>query len=205
MTMLRLALVLLLLLAGCAAVQPISDAERKKIAGVTINGTVAKPPVMSYLGPGGAGGLMFGAIGGALAAPSIEQSRKSFQEYVDRNGISIEKIVLEEMSAAIRSSGKFPLAASPAAGGAVIDISIVQYGFSIPHGFSSKLVPTLFIRCDMKDAAGRVIWTSSDRVLPLGNPVEAVEPAAIQSDPRAMEGSWRAAAKHIAMAIVAGY
>ena len=192
-----------LLLAGCAAVQPISEAERKKISSVTINGAVSKPPVMSYLG--GIGGLMFGAVGAAIAAPSMEDSRKSFQVYVEKSGISIEKIVLEETTAAIQRSGKFPLAAASRPGGAVIDISIVQYGFSIPHGFTSKLVPTLFVRCDMKDAAGKVVWSSSERVLTLGNPVEGVEPEVFQSNPKAMEASWRAAAKHIAATIAAGY
>jgi len=190
-------------LAGCAAVQPISDVERKKIASVTINPAVIKPPAMSYLGS--AGGLMFGAIGAAIAAPSMEESRKGNQAYVEANGIFIEKIVLEEMTAAIQRSGKFPLGASPQPDGAVIDISIVQYGFSIPHGFTSKLVPTLFVRCDMKNAAGKVVWSSSERVMTLGNPVEAVEPEVFRSDPKAMEVSWRAAAKHIATAIANGY
>jgi hypothetical protein len=194
---------LALLLAACAAVQPVSDAERKKISSVAVSEKVAKPPAMSYLGS--MGGLMFGAAGAAAAAPSMEDGRQSAQAYVEKNGISIEKIVFEEMSAAIQRSGKFPLAARPQPGGAVIDISIVQYGFSIPHGFSSKLVPTLFIRCDMKDASGRVVWTSSEATRPLGNPVEGIEPEVFRSDPKAMEAAWRAAAQHIAAAIVSGY
>lgn len=198
-------IVLILLLSGCAAVQPISDAERRKVSSVTLSEAVAKPPAIYYLGPGGAAGLMFGAIGGALSASSIEESRRSFQTHVDKHGIAIEKIVLEELSGSMQRSGKFPLAARPEPGGAVIHVTILQYGFSIPHGFSSKLVPILFVRCDMKDASGRVIWTSSEATRPLGNPVEAAEPAAIQSDPKAMEGSWRAAARHIAAAIAGGY
>jgi len=197
------AVLLALLLAGCAAVQPISDVERKKITNVVVSETVTKPPAMSYLGS--IGGLMFGAVGAAATGPTMEDGRKAAQAFVEKNGISIEKIVLEEMTAAIRRSGKFPLADQPKAGGAVINIAIVQYGFSIPHGFSSKLVPTLFVRCDMKDTAGKLVWSSSERVLTLGNPVEGVEPEVFRSNPKAMEASWRAAAKHIAGAIAAGY
>ena len=204
--MLRFASVFIaLLLASCAAVQPISDADRRKLAGVTIDAAVAKPPAMFYLGPGGATGLMFGAIGGALSASSIEESRKAFQVYVDKNGISIEKIVLDEVSTALRRSGKFPLADAPQPGSALVTVSIVQYGFSIPHGFSSKLVPILGVRCELKDASGKLLWSAQEHTRPLGNPVEPAEPDSIRNDPKAMEGSWRAAAKHIAAAIADGY
>jgi hypothetical protein len=193
------------LIGGCAATQTISDQDRKQVSSVTISGGVANPPSMFYLGPGGAAGLMFGAIGGAIASSSIEDSRKAFQAYVDKNGISIEKIVLEEVSMAIRQSGKFPLADKPQDGGAVITVSIVQYGFSIPNGFSSKLVPILGVRCEMKGATGKVLWSAQEHTRPLGNPVEPAEPEAIRNDPKAMEASWRAAAKHIAAAVVNGY
>jgi hypothetical protein len=196
---------LAILVAGCAATQTVSDPNRKQVSSVTISGSVAKPPSMFYLGPGGASGLMFGAIGGALAAQSIEDSRKTFQEHVDKNGISIEKIVLEEVSTAIRQSGKFRLADSPQNGGAVISVSIFQYGFSIPNGFSSRLVPIVGVRCEMKDASGRVLWSSQERTHPLGNPVEPIDPEVIRNDPKVLESSWRAAAKYVAAAIVNGF
>jgi hypothetical protein len=195
----------LLALAGCASVQPISDTDRKAVVAVAIAPQVAKPPAMYYLGPGGAAGLMFGAIGGAMAAGSIEESRKSFQQFVDRNGISIEGIVLDEVSAAVKRSRKFPLVDAPQPGAATLLVSIYQYGFSIPNGFSSKLVPILALRCELKDAAGKLVWSADDRLLTLGNPVEPSEPDAIRNDPRAMEASWRAAARHLAAAIVARY
>ena len=202
--MIRLAIAFFaLLLVGCVAVQPISDAERRKVSSVVINEQLSKVPTIYYLG--GMGGLMFGAVGAAAGAQSMEDSRKSFQAFVEKSGISIDRIVLEEMTAAIQRSGKFPLAARPEPGGAAIDIFIAQYGFSIPHGFSSKLVPIVSIRCEMKDAAGKVIWSARDFTTTLGNPVEAVEPEAIRNDPKVMEAAWRAAAKHLAAAIVSGY
>ena len=196
---------LALVLAGCASVQPIAEADRRNIANVTIDRNVPKPATIFYLGPGGSAGLMFGAIGGALSASSIEESRKSFQAYVDKNGVSIERIVLEEIEAALRRSGKIPLADQPRPGSAAIGVSIVQYGFSIPHGFSSKLVPILGVRCEMKDASGKVLWSAQEHTRPLGNPVEPAEPEAIRNDPKAMEGAWRAAARHIAAQIAQGY
>lgn len=198
-------MLLLVWLSGCASVQPISDADRKAVAAVFIGREVAKPPAIYYLGPGGATGLLFGAIGGALSASSIEESRKSFQAYAERNAIAIEKIVYEEISAAAKASGKFPLVDSPRPGAATLVVTVFQYGFSIPNGFSSKLVPILGLRCELKDAAGKLVWSADDRLLTLGNPVEPAEPESIRNDPKAMEASWRAAAKHLAAAIVAQY
>src|SRR5258708_33225920 len=116
-----------LLAGGCASVQPISDADRRKVASVTINPNVSKPQEMSYLGPGGSAGLMFGALGAIIAAPALESSRRSFQDYVVKNGISIERIVLEEVEAAMRRSGRLPLTSSPEPRGAVIHVCILQY------------------------------------------------------------------------------
>jgi hypothetical protein len=197
--------VIISLLAGCAELQPISDANRKKVSSVGIHPQVAKPPQMYYLGPSGAGFLFFGAIGGALGAGTIEESRKSFQSYVEKNGISIEKIAATEVEAAFRRAGKLPLTDKPGPDSAVLIVSIQQYGFSIPNGFSSLLVPILHLRCEVKDAGGNLLWTANDRLLTLGNPVEGLPPEKIQNDPVAMEGAWRAAARHLAASIAKSY
>ena len=199
------ALLALLALGGCASVQPISDADRKAITSVTINPSVTKAPDIYYFGPGMTAGLMFGAVGAIIAAPAMERSRKSFQEYTDKHGISLERIVLEEVEGALRRAGRMPLAAQPGPGAAVLHVAIPQWGFSVPHGFSGMLVPVLQIRCELKDAQGKLVWSSSERVLPLGNPVEPLSPDAVRNDPKAMEAAWRGAARHIAAEIAKNY
>jgi hypothetical protein len=67
------------------------------------------------------------------------------------------------------------------------------------------LVPVLYIRCELKDADGKLVWSASERVLPLGNPVEPLSPEAVRSDPKAMEAAWRGAARHIAAEIAKSY
>ena len=190
---------------GCATTQLVSDPARNRISVVTINDAVTKPPAIYYLGPGGAVGLMFGAIGGALAAPGIEKDRMTFQQFVEKTGVSIENIARQEIEAAIRQSGKLAVADKPQPGAGTVRISVFQYGFSIPHGFSSMLVPILGIQCEVADASGKVLWSARDRLLTLGNPVEPVTPEAIRDDPKVMEKSWRAAARHIAASLVKEY
>lgn len=191
-------LVLYALLAGCGTTSLVSDPARKSITAVTVDATVAKPPQMFYLGPGDGGGLMFGAIGGALAAGPIERGRVAFQAFIEQKGISIEKLIREEVEAAVRSSGK--LAVAP--GGGTLKISIIQYGFGVPHLGSSYVVPTVGFQCDIIDAGGKLVWSASERLLTLGNPVEPVKPEAMRDDPALIERTWRAAAKYLAANIL---
>ena len=99
--LLTLAVLAALSFAGCAAVQPISDAERGKIASVTINATVTKPPAASYLGS--MGGLMFGAAGAGSLAGSLALGLTS-----DANGVS-------GLTNATLAAGSVTVTTSPAA------------------------------------------------------------------------------------------
>jgi hypothetical protein len=196
-------LLLAVLASGCApAPQRMSAADRKTIQVVNINGDVAKPPAPFYLGPGGGVGLMFGAIGAIVTEPGREDGRTSLRNFVEKNGVSIERVVLEEFDAALRRSGKLLVADKAEPGAPTIKITIRQYGLSIPNGFSSKLVPILSVLCEMTDASGKVVWSAGDRVLPLGNPVEGLPAEEIRDDAKAIERAWRAVAKYISESIV---
>jgi len=191
------------LVSGCGLTpQQMSEADRKAIRLASINGNVAKPPAPSYLGPGGAAGLAFGALGAVATEPGRAAGRNSLREFVETNGVSIERIVLEEFSAALRGSGKLRVTDNTGPGVATINITIRQYGLSIPNGFSSKLVPNLFLVCEMVDDSGKTVWRASDRVSPLGNPVEGLPAEEIRNHAKAIENAWRAAARHISGNIV---
>ena len=191
-------LLLFIWLAGCApAPQRMADTDRKSIQSVSINEAVVMPPVPFYLGPGGAFGLMFGAIGALATESGRADGRAALVEFAKKNGISIERIVLEEFTLALRASGKVGVVGNGTPGAPSIQINIRQYGLSIPNGFSSNLVPILFVVGSMTDSTGKTVWSASDRVSPLGNPVEGVKPESIQSDPKVLETIWRAAARHV--------
>ncbi|RJF95342.1 hypothetical protein [Noviherbaspirillum saxi] len=196
---------LIILLSGCASTQPIATSDRSNVKAVTLSKDVPVPSKMSYLGPGGATGLAFGAIEAAIAAPGIEKSRESFQEQTTETGVSINRIVYEEALAQIRQSGKFPLKDETEPGGATIYVSVLNYGFSIPHGFSSRLVPILGVRYEMRDPSGRILWSATERVMPLGNPVEPIDVDEIKRNAATREAAWRAAAKALAAKLVANY
>jgi len=153
----------LLLAAGCAGTTPhVADPARKSVTMVSVGRTVTKPPEMFYLGPGNVG-LLFGAIGGAASAPGIADERKAFQSHVEKHGISIEAIARDELDQAIRKSGKLAVADQPVAGGATMVVSVLQYGFGVPNLFSSNVVPVVYLKCELIDAAGKVLWSARDR------------------------------------------
>ena len=196
----------LFFLGGCASTQPITSSDRASVTSVTVNKTVPIPPTMYYLGPGGAWGLAFGVVGAIVSEPARENAQKAFQSNAAASGTTtIDQIVYEEVMDSIRQSNKFPLKDDAAPGGATIQINVLQYGFSIPQGFSSKLVPILKIQCTLTDASGRVLWSATDQTMPLGNPVEGVPADEMRKDAAKREASWRAAAKALAAKIVATY
>lgn len=209
-------LALLILLSGCMTV-PLSDEARKKINVVRINSNVQKSPDMYYMGPGTSILLAGGAVGGAMAGAILAEPKKAIQYYAQQNGISIEKIVFEEISAAFRKSGKVKveevkaplpepgkakLADAAGAGDATVNIFVTAWGFSVPNGFSSYLVPIVSVMCVIVDDEGKIVWRATDVVLPLRNPVAPMSLAAIRDNPRHIEDAWRGASRQIARNIV---
>ncbi|MBI2769089.1 MAG: hypothetical protein HYX47_05680 [Burkholderiales bacterium] len=211
----RLFLVLAVaVLAGCATPPPKTalTGPKQQVSKVYLNEFVSVPVRMYYMGPGGANFMLFGALGvipgaiaGAVAAPGLERSRAEFQYRSITEGTQIETIVLEEMRAVFAASGKLTLVPQSEAGGAMLTVSVNQYGFSIPNGFSSKLVPILDAEAHIKDGNGAIVWSDRQRSTPLTSPVEAKDAAAIQQDAAAREAAWREAARALARRMVATY
>ena len=191
-------------LSGCASIQKMSLEDRQRLQTISVNPVVEKAPEMYYLGPGSGFGMMFGAIGGAITAAASIAPGKALREFAERNNIFIDKIVFEEVNNALHQSGKFAIAESATESSAILNISVYVYGFSIPHGFSSNLVPVVSIRCTLVDKSGKTIWRANDRVLPLGNPAEAVSQDDIKKNPRLIEDGWRIASRFIIETMVKG-
>lgn len=190
------------LLTGCASTQSLSEQDKKRIEVVTVNSKVERPKDMYYFGPGASIGLLFGAVGGAIAGASNIAPGNQMLAFAERNGVHIEDIVLQEFDAELRESGKLKISDSVGANGATINLSVLQFGFSVPNGFSSKLVPVVAFKGEMVDAGGKVIWSAKDSVMPLGNPVEGEPADVLRENPKDIEAAWRAAVRHIARNMV---
>lgn len=195
-------IILSALMTGCASTQQMSDQDKKRIEVVKLNSEVARPKDMYYFGPGASIGFAFGAIGGAIAAASQIGPGQEMLAFAEQNDVRIERIVSQEFDRALRQSGKLQISDTAGANSATINLSVIMFGFSVPNGFSSKLVPVVSFRGEMVDAAGKVIWSAYDGVHVLGNPVDSVSADELRANPKAIDAAWRAAVKHIASNMV---
>lgn len=199
---LLLVVVFLTLLSGCASTPALDPALKQRLDVVSLNPTVDTPKDMYYLGPGSGFGMMFGAIGGLITAEANVSPGQRLQNFAVANGIHIDEIVKDEAAKAFRDSDKLNLTDSAGGNGSSLKITITMYGFSIPTGFSSDLVPILNIKCALYDANGKVVWSANDSTQPLGNPVDGRTPEEMRANPRLIEDMWRGAARSIMANIV---
>jgi len=186
----------LALAAGCVTTQPLSDADRAKVKSVKIKIQGHVP--MYYMGPGTSILLSAGAVGGAVAGAASAEPKKDLQIFAESHGIFIDQIVAEALSSELRAAGKLTLVDAQAPADATLNVTITQWGFSVPHGFSSQLVPVLGLYCQMDDDGGKRLWRATGSVLPLGNPVEPQSLESMREDPNRIANAWRGAAKRAA-------
>jgi hypothetical protein len=193
-----------LIMGGCAATQKLSDEDRARFKSAKISATVEKAPQAFLLAPSGANiGLMFGAIGGVAAAGTIHDAQTAFAAYLDQNSISVETIVREEIEAVLRESGKLAIASAADAAAPVIKIAVPQYGFGVTHLLASKVVPVLWIKCDMVDSSGKLLWSANERMLPsIASPMEPTTWEELRANPKEIEAQWRKASRYLGKKIV---
>jgi len=127
-----------------------------------------------------------------------ESAGNALRNLAETNGIFIEKIAFQEIDAALRLSSKLKVSDSGEATEAIINVTVIQYGFSVPNLFTTNLVPVVTIECEMVDAAGKVIWRERDSVLTLRNPAASMSLQTMRDDPKRIEIAWRLASKRIA-------
>jgi hypothetical protein len=183
---------------GCASTRSITAENKQKIRSVKVNQSVNKTPDMFYLGPKMAVSAGFLGVLGVLAANNPNKSEADLLlGFAEENSIYIDKIVYEEVSKAARQVGKFEIIESASHDVATLNIGIYLYGFSVPHGFSSELVPILAIECNLVDPSGQVVWLDREQVLSLGNPSNSFSLKDIEDNPKLIDAMWRVSAKTI--------
>lgn len=199
------AMVVVMVLCGCASTQRLSDTDRTRAKTVTLSADVKKGSLF-LLAPSGANiGLMFGAVGGAAASGSIADGQTAFEAFLKANALAIEPIVREEFEKALRASGKVTIAtpAQENAGLPVISLSVPQYGFGVTHLLSSKVVPVVQLKADMTDSSGKLLWSESERMLPsIASPMESTTWEQLRANPKLIEEDWRKASRYLAKKMV---
>ncbi|WP_172201025.1 hypothetical protein [Niveibacterium sp. COAC-50] len=168
---------------------------------IFVDRELAKPKPMYYFGPGGGAALMFGALGAAAVEKAMTPAQ-AIQRHAEDNGVFIERIVLEALLAELKKSGRGVVTEGALSVDSMFKLEIQLYGFSIPHGFSSKLVPVLSVSCAVFGKNGDRVATRRGYVGPLGNPADGVDEAELK-DPAVIERLWTIAAQAAVQKIMA--
>jgi|GEM_PF-4052268 len=200
-----LILAMVLALPSCATNQKITAADKEKIGEISIAETVIKSDSFYYYGPASTVGMMFGAIGGAVAASANQAPAAEMKKLSEDNGILPDQIAREALTKAMAESGKFRIASGKSQAGNTIVISVPLYGLSIPNGFSSELIPVFMIRCEMFDANGKKIWSVSESASIMNSAAQPASFDQIKADPKLLEAAWHVAAREVSKAIVENY
>jgi hypothetical protein len=187
---------------GCASTQTITASDRQSIKSISISPEIKKRDSMYYYGPGKWAADQFPVVGGIALAMSHKPIGEDLELQALTNNIHIDQIAREEVASALRNANRYKLEEDGSPGTDTLVIEINQYGFSVPNGGSSKLVPLVRITCSIIDANGRTLWKASDGLLPLFNPVKAERPEDLYNNPKLIENSWRDASKIIAAKII---
>lgn len=197
--MLKRIVILILTLAavtGCATfgtTVKLSDANRPKLNTIYINNKI---PVdkLHYFGPG-----VPPRIGDTLFTQEVAILR--INQFVTENKIAIDEIVKQAMVNELTKSGK-TITSDIKDALSVMHLTVHEYGFSIPNGFSSKLVPWIMLKVDVLDQSGTTIWSYQHFLDPINNPFEAVPALEILDNAENMREALTEGAKGFAKILV---
>ena len=142
----------LISLTGCATTKSFSPESKKNIHSISVD-KIKNPDVVYYYPPGAA---LIGVIAIAMTKDVPVQLAKEAKD----NNILISEMVRQKMLADLSHSSQFKLANDAKSADANLKIDITLYGFTVPNGFSSKVVPMLNLHAQLLQGAN-VVWENS--------------------------------------------
>ncbi len=190
----------LLLLGGCATTERVAMKPDVFIEQLTIEENIQTADEFYYIGPGFGVGMLFGAVGGAVAGADSASKTDQLKAFAKEHNILIDEIVRNSFISAINQTGEIAVSENT---DTRLKINVKQYGLSIPHGFSGNLVPVLLVEAEIFSNAGTVLWRDSSHILPLGNPAQPFKLEELKDNPNLLRDAWEAAAYKAATDLIA--
>lgn len=81
---------------------------------------------------------------------------------------------------------------------AVMKLEVQAYGFSVPNGFSSNLIPVLDVKAELHDHADKIIWRSVKSLSIMNCPVAPMPAKEVWEDVENIRSAWTGAAQFVA-------
>jgi hypothetical protein len=166
------AALVVLVVAGCASTQSMSDSQRKALRSVAIAKNVPLPPQPVVMGKATqTGGFWGGPIVMAAMMNSENSDVVKFKDHLAARKVDLGNIVRQEFASQLTASKAFPAIVNEGAD-ATFELTIVQYGLA--PGFSisptnKPVRPTLNLMAKLIARDGNVLWQKSDYVTGLGD------------------------------------
>lgn len=192
---LLVSLLVFMMLGGCAPSVKLADNNRSRLEAVHVDDDVSLKQDIIYMGPGAS---ILGVVGVMSQAKPGEQLRKNAEDH----GIRIETLLKQAISDALNASGKTKLCDTADLALAVMKLEVRMYGFSVPNGFSSNLVPLLEVKAELHDPAGQTLWRTVQSLPIMDCPVAPMPAKAIWEDAENIRNAWTGAARFVAKKIV---
>lgn len=150
----------LILLQGCATTTPLSAENRQSLHTITLDTTITKPKEIYILNNNQNNMMAFGGIiGGIIATSEGQNTSQQLATLADKNRIVIDKIVREELISQLKQQKQYRYQAKGPAD-AILVVEIKLYGLTIPHGFTSELVPIIHLQGKLLKNE-KIIWQST--------------------------------------------
>lgn len=188
-----IALIIGFFMTGCMTAMPISPSNREEVHFVSVDNDVKLPPKVYYMGPGfGYLTMAGGIIGTAIAASEDKDKADTLQKYLSASNIHIDQIVRSQLIQQLPSAN-LKLAKQGHAD-ANLKIEIKQYGFSIPQGFATHVVPILTVKIYMiKD--NKTIWSNNYYADPMFGNMPEYKVNDLMGNPKLIYQAWNLAAQ----------
>jgi hypothetical protein len=186
----------LVVLSGCAGSIQLAENNRSRLTAVYLDDEISFKHDMYYMGPGAS---LLGAVGALTQLSPGEQLHKIAEDH----DIRMDTLVRQAMIDSLNASGKTGLCDNADQASAVMKLEVRAFGFSVPHGFSSNLIPVLDVKAELHDPAGQIIWRSV-KSLPFVNcPITPMPAKEIWGNVENIRSTWTGAAQYVARIIVA--
>ncbi|MET0015018.1 MAG: hypothetical protein ABW088_15305 [Sedimenticola sp.] len=188
-------LILIFLLPGCAN---LPDQQSSKtgltFTSISVNEDVTFTSHLTYDGP-----ETFSSLG-LLGALTSENERNStayrIEEHMKKNNIDVGKVIRNTFITELNKKGLYT---ASNISDYKLQLAVLTYGLSIPHGFSTELVPVLSVQATIKDNNNQAVWKGGKRLLPSPlSPVKSRSLAELLTNNDSFISLWQEAARHIA-------
>ena len=146
----------LLAMVGCGGHKTIKTEDRAAIESVSVAPGVKVPNEPMVVGSEAGLAILFGPVGGAIAADAEKTSAKNFSEFLRVSGIDVGQIVREQFTETLKSHSFYGSRLSPD-GSYRLVLEVRAYGINKTNTFSANWVPNLRIDYQLLSPDGKVL------------------------------------------------